>query len=29
MLKNWLDQLNNGALIVSATPCRRTFYSGY
>lgn len=25
MLKNWLDQLNNGALIVSATPCRRTF----
>lgn len=24
-LKNWLDQLNNGALIVSATPCRRTF----
>jgi hypothetical protein len=28
-LKNWLDQLNNGALIVSATPCRRTFYSGY
>lgn len=29
MLKNWLDQLNNGAQIVSATPCRRTFYSVY
>lgn len=27
MLKNWLDQLNNGALIVSATPCKRTFYT--
>jgi hypothetical protein len=26
-LKNWLDQLNNGALIVSATPCRRSFYT--
>lgn len=24
-LKNWLDQLNNGALVVSPTPCRRTF----
>ena len=27
MLKSWLDQLNNGALIVSATPCRRSFYT--
>jgi hypothetical protein len=26
-LKNWLDQLNNGALIVSATPCKRSFYT--
>lgn len=26
-LKNWLDSLNNGATIVSATPCRRTFYT--
>ena len=26
-LKNWLDALNNGATIVSATPCRRTFYT--
>lgn len=29
MLKTWLDQLNNGAQVVSATPCRRTFYNGY
>lgn len=28
-LKNWLDQLNNGALVVSATPCRRTFPTLY
>lgn len=26
-LKNWLDALNNGALIVSPTPCARTFYT--
>lgn len=28
-LKNWLDQLNNGATVVSATPCRRTFQTVY
>lgn len=28
-LKNWLDQLNNGALVVSPTPCRRTFPTLY
>lgn len=28
-LKNWLDQLNNGAWVVSATPCRRTFPTLY
>jgi hypothetical protein len=28
-LKNWLDQLNNGALVVSPTPCKRTFESTY
>ncbi|RPE81951.1 hypothetical protein [Vulcaniibacterium tengchongense] len=28
-LKNWLDQLNNGATVVSATPCARTFYPTY
>jgi len=28
-LKNWLDALNNGATIVSATPCKRTFYTTY
>lgn len=27
MLKNWLDLLNNGALVVSPTPCPRTFYT--
>ncbi len=25
-LKNWLDQLNNGARVIPATPCTRTFY---
>lgn len=25
-LKNWLDQLNNGASIIPTTPCSRTFY---
>jgi hypothetical protein len=25
MLKNWLDALNNNALVVSPTPCKRTF----
>lgn len=26
-LKNWLDQLNNNALVIPPTPCRRTFYT--
>jgi hypothetical protein len=26
-LKNWLDQLNNNALVISPTPCKRTFYT--
>lgn len=28
-LKNWLDQLNNGAAVVSPTPCKRTFATTY
>ena len=26
-LKDWLDQLNNGALVIPPTPCKRTFYT--
>jgi hypothetical protein len=26
-LKNWLDQLNNGAWVIPPTPCKRTFYT--
>jgi len=26
-LKNWLDQLNNNALVIPPTPCKRTFYT--
>ena len=28
-LKNFLDQLNNNALVIPPTPCKRTFYTTY